>query len=342
MHSKFPPPSLADLDRSSAAAFMALARIIQVAPITLFLGAGVSESAGLPVWSELLRRICTVFFVHWEWQLNNAKRAKSLVPPRELSIAFWESFSWTPFAQQSADRFIQGSPLVAAQQIKNCVRDIDWRYLVNKSLYYGPGGIIRSPLFEALARLCAEPNAIQAVVNTNYDSLFARYLHENDVPFSVIWAAECKCRVGSLPLYHPHGYVKLDGGPVAPIVLAEEDYLLHSNQPYYWPNITQLSLLSRSTCIFLGHSLTDPNLRRLLRTSRGASGPTHFALLPRSETASLEDQMSLALFDRDLASLGVRAIRFPRRHTGGDRYSRLSELVDLLVQIRNDPNSAWS
>lgn len=321
---------------------MALARISKAVPITIFLGAGVSASAGLPIWSELLKRICTVFFVHWEWQLRNAKHEKALAPPRQLSIAFWESFFWTPSAIQAAERFIQGSPIVAAQQIKNCVRDIDWRYLVNKSLYYGPGGIIRSSLFETLALLCAAPNAIQAVVNTNYDSLFESYLDEKHVPFSVIWAADCKCRVGSLPLYHPHGYMKWAGGPVAPLVLAEEDYLLHSNQPYYWPNVTQLSLLSRSTCTFVGHSLTDPNLRRLLRTSQGASRPTHFAFLPCWEEASVEDRMSLSLFDRDLASLGVRSIRFPRRPTGADRYSRLSELVDLLAQMRNDPEAAWS
>jgi len=52
--------------------------------------------------------------------------------------------------------------------------------------------------------------------------------------------------------------------------------------------------------------------------------------------------MSHALFDRNLASLGVRAIRFPRRSTGTDKYSRLSELVDLLVQMRNDPEAVWN
>jgi hypothetical protein len=149
---------------------MALVRAMNQAPVTLFLGSGVSASAGLPVWEELLVRICAAFFEHWRFQTSGA--TEDPLPPRNLSIAFWEAFEWDGEASRLATQFAKGNPLLVAQQIKNCIRGRDWRYLLNKILYDSGSGIRRSALMAALACLCVNRSVVTAVVNFNFDSQF--------------------------------------------------------------------------------------------------------------------------------------------------------------------------
>src|SRR3712207_4187965 len=57
--------------------------------------------------------------------------------------------------------------------------------------------------------------------------------------------------------------------------------------PFSWSNIIQLNLLREVTCVMVGLSLTDPNLRRLLDiAARKGNRSRHFAFL-RRELASL-------------------------------------------------------
>lgn len=342
MKQKFPPPRLADLDRRSAAAFMALARAMNRAPVTLFLGSGVSASAGLPVWEELLARICAAFFEHW--QLRPFRGTDDPLPPCDLSIAFWEAFEWGSDATRLAAEFAKGNPLLVAQQIKNCIRERDWRYLLNKILYDSESGVHHSALMAALARLCARLRVVAVVVNFNFDSLFEEHLAEEKVKHTVVWSPRVQALRVRLPVLHPHGYLKRGGGPVTPLVLGEADYFEYSCTPYAWPDAVLVGYLSGSTCIFVGHSMTDPNVRRLLRVSSAVSGHRHFALLPRTIDTTERDRMFRALFDRDLGHLGVSAIRYPLR-TGqtspADSHSRLPELVDALRVVGAEPQRMW-
>jgi hypothetical protein len=153
-------------------------------------------------------------------------------------------------------------------------------------------------------------------------------------------------RRSNLPVVHPHGYLKRGGGPVTPLVLGEADYFEYSRTPYAWPDAVLIGYLSRSTCVFVGHSMTDPNVRRLLRVSSTVSDHRHFALLPRVTSATDSDRMFQALFDRDLSHLGVSAIRYPLRTSDDDAadlvHSRVQELVETLAVFSAEPQQMWS
>ena len=127
-----------------------------------------------------------------------------------------------------------------------------------------------------------------------------------------------------------HGYLKRGGGPKTRIILAEDDYHEELVAPYSWSNMLQSSLLTRSTCIFVGTSMTDPNLRRLLRSAFKVGRRFHYAILPgdsESEAGIMRD----ALFDKDLYSLGVASIRYPLSRRG-NAHSRLVQLVRYLYR----------
>src|SRR6056297_684833 len=101
MPENFPPHKISFLDNLSASNYVKLTEALRNRPVNLFLGAGVSASAGLPTWIELLRKICSTFFYHWEFGIEHQNFSLER-PPKDLSIAFWESIMWSDFSIDTA------------------------------------------------------------------------------------------------------------------------------------------------------------------------------------------------------------------------------------------------
>jgi hypothetical protein len=328
--SLFPPKKIADLDRRSASNFLALLRDSTASPITLIVGAGVSASSGLPTWSTLLRRICATFFCHWEFDITRGKRNVNL-PPRELSIVFYEEEFWSEEA--------------VAQQIKNCIRDVDWRYLLRKIAYnydvMGKHGIKNSRLVQSLAHLCTDLPNFNGIISYNWDNVLELELKALGAKVTPLWQDKQVYPKGSLPIYYPHGYLPLEGGPVSDIILAESDYQIEATEPYFWGNLIQTKTFGTSTCIFIGTSITDPNLRRLLHISANISPFSKYAFLPCKHQNKPTEMMLETLFDRDLARLGVKTIRYPVDESLDDSHTRLSDLIDLFQNHFDDERALW-
>jgi len=70
MERQFPPNKLKEIDIKSASNFMSLIKDSRESKFTLVLGAGVSASAGVPQWKELLKKICSAFFLIGKWITN--------------------------------------------------------------------------------------------------------------------------------------------------------------------------------------------------------------------------------------------------------------------------------
>jgi hypothetical protein len=71
-------------------------------------------------------------------------------------------------------------------------------------------------------------------------------------------------------IFHPHGMLSANLSAeeceAKRLVLSEEEYHALYSNPYSWANLVQLSLLTTHSCLFVGVSLKDPNIRRLLDT----------------------------------------------------------------------------
>ncbi len=328
-----PPEKIRDLSDRSASNLISLIRDVQNSPVTLVLGSGVSASAGLPTWPEFLKGICESFFMHWEWEIESNERTP-LLPPKGLSIigAVNEYLSCSPEIKNIAGELASKDPLLVAQQIKNCIREADWRYLCIKVLNNDDQYMInlRSKLLRNLVNFCSINKNIKSVINYNYDNLFEIYLNSKGINHAVIWESRSKKHNNAISIYHPHGCLPIKGGPSSKIVLAESDYHEESVAQYSWANLIQSQLFSTSMCVFLGTSMTDPNIRRILRVSSTVSSFHHYVFLPSSRKPRQSEIMLNALFDNDLYKLGVKTIRYPKNYSKNNRYSRLTTLIEFI------------
>ncbi|MES9750767.1 SIR2 family protein [Bacillus wiedmannii] len=82
-----------------------------------------------------------------------------------------------------------------------------------------------------------------------------------------------------LGIYHVHGFsprnpVEYDGledkqkEKESLLLFSEEEYHQLMLDSYHWVNLVQLNYFREHTCLFIGMSMTDPNVRRLLEIAK--------------------------------------------------------------------------
>lgn len=162
---------------------------------------------------------------------------------------------------------------------------------------------------------------MEAVITYNYDELLEEALLAAKIPYTPV-DRSYRPQLGTLPSHHIHGMIPREAGDNydSNVVLSEDDYHGLYNDAFHWANVEQLHSLSQTTCYFIGLSLKDPSLRRLLDISfsRGSGDAVHFAYLPRHEY--VEASKAEVIF----RSMGVNVIWF-------EDYNELPGMLRQLV-----------
>lgn len=247
---------------------------------SLFLGAGVSSSAGIPDWNTLLNSLFVSMLTSDgltdgssddEHIRSIVKRLREVDGPSALMLARYIRRGLTSGSDEERGTFVQA---VTAQLYS--LRDQRFA--------------LRSTLIRAIAALCTPTRTgakVQSVLTYNFDDLIERELVERSVRFKSIFEEMDSANQEELPIYHVHGFLPEDRAKYqnlerSTLVFSEEGYHKIYSEPYHWSNLIQLSNLRDTTCLMVGLSLTDPNLRRLLEiASKSAETPRHFAFLRR-------------------------------------------------------------
>ena len=236
--------------------------------LALFVGAGLSKSAGLPDWPQLVRSVAArVFDNHTDSPLSDLERDE---------------------VQKFFEKEVPASPLIVARLLQNSLKS-KFAESVRESLYenINPDSATSSQLLKQIGALCMprrDRTGIVGVVNYNFDDLLEIELTERGISHCSIMSEGSKINSSDLPIYHVHGYLPrktvLDDTHKQSLVLSEDAYHTQFSDPFIWTNITQLNLLRNNVCLFIGISLTDPNHRRLLEiTAKKTSSINHYAIL---------------------------------------------------------------
>jgi hypothetical protein len=312
--------------------------------LVLALGAGVSQGSDLPSWEELIKRLSD--------KLGSIEGAPKLVysalkkagyglPAVVGVVEALYSESGSDFAEAIQEQLYLGFPYYKQEMKEENRRAFVKHVGANKTL-------------RAVAAMCAvkaegagrsyrRNPRLHAIVTTNVDSVLrtyirARYQRWESQESELVRTIERPSagRVyDSIPIYYLHGLIRFDKDVnevhkhAADLrVFTEQEFFDFFNNPHGLFNYTFLYLLREFSCVFLGMSLKDDNIRRLLHYSKKERFeserhellglPTrkqnekllkHFKKLPRDDSERT----------RRLAELADRA---SRRHFLIDRYPR--------------------
>lgn len=290
--------------------------------IVLALGAGVSLGCRIPMWEELLERIGSRCLGH-----DGRKQVRDLIEsgmtlPAVAGVLEARAPEGARFLDLLREALYRDFPF------KSAVSDKEHRGLVE--YVQKSNATMRS-----VAALCASSGPvgagfamnerIHAIVNFNVDSVLRSYVRSRygEYLLRTIEHATKRQRLGRIPVYHMHGFLRFDardGGAderEVPCVLTEGAYFDFFNRPHSVFNYTFLYLLREYNCLFVGLSMNDENIRRLLHystTEHRASGggdplrhPRHFAVLRRTTSPHRNDAIDLSL-----RRLGTRVLWIER------------------------------
>jgi hypothetical protein len=201
----------------------------------------------------------------------------------------------------------------------------------------------RYPFFWSVVDLCDCSSAgVSALVTYNYDDFLESRVTQRRA-YSVSGPREDSLGTApdALPVFHVHGHLPPSGRAPDPddavVVLAVDEYLDNMAQPYSWQTTTQLHFLRSAVCLFLGVSMTDVNMLRVLRHARQYCRRQHtYALVPApGGLATPAECILLQLKASLLEDLGVRLIAAPDFATVPQVVDRLR---DALVARRMEAN----
>jgi len=236
--------------------------------LVFVLGAGVSVDYGLPSWTVLLQELLMRTLGDPDAG-DGEQRGK-------LAKAYTDFF--TP------------SPLMAARYTRLKLKDgfID---AVREVLYARVADAEDAPLMSQIRTFALAagraPN-LDSIITFNFDDLLERCIERVPIPagYQVIDDDQIRPTAGLLPIYHVHGYLPRDKSVRTnpAITLSEDDYHARYADIYHWSNIVQINKFRDNTCVFIGMSFSDPNLRRLLdiaQRQRGDKALQHYLVRKR-------------------------------------------------------------
>ncbi|MCQ4232215.1 SIR2 family protein [Pseudomonas stutzeri] len=238
---------------------------------SLVLGAGISIDLKLPTWNELLDKI----------KSKIAQRVPEALavndPPGKAALILFEMFCSYRKEEIAQLPGYENAFLVDKKILS------DWRGMIHDALYSNTAeGNRRSlidghPYFRELVEFAKKS---EITVNYNFDDFIEFGLSQDDLnpsrnerPYQTIWSHHSQFTKNKCVIYHPNGFLPFDSKKFQSesLVFSDgsfADQLLDGMSGNF---STLLHVLTKKTCILVGHSLTDSTLLHLLRKASNIS-----------------------------------------------------------------------
>lgn len=236
--------------------------------LTLFLGAGVSIESGIPSWEDFIKKLSAKIFRSCGVCWCNVGNFLSHI--RALKLLLDDK---NPEAFNSIFQKILYESLCEENSTLDAV----------SALIYGKG--------------------IENIVTYNFDDLLESKLkslgNKNIQSITSDFPKELK---NGINIFHVHGLVEQNNNFKGNIIFSEEEYNKLFSDSTQWGNVVQLKFLRNSTCLFIGCSFEDPNIKRLLDIIHRNNKEIYAIML------KMPCKTDLKLKDLHLRALGVTPI----------------------------------
>ena len=282
--------------------------------LVIFLGAGASIPYGVPSWRDLVLELLFD-------QTERTRRLGSMWPHYRRALASWMT-----------DYFAY-DPLVLARMVERALAQSPARrgrpgFLERlRTHLYGQWHLpsVRT-LLDAVADLAAQKRrGLATIVTFNFDDLLERALDGRGVRFASVVGPERRRDDERLRVVHVHGFVPREGTAAREtMVFTEPDYHALTESIFHWGLAEIVEALRKQTVLFLGLSMSDPSLRRLLDASRNWDFPPHYQIQKRHEVRDHEMAAATAEVER-------RARRYAEQiGTGFDEAKKPDQLEEAV------------
>jgi len=257
--------------------------------LVLFLGAGVSIPYGIPSWKNLVLELLFE-------QVEHTRRLGNMWPHYRRALSSWMT------------DYFDYSPLVLARMVERDARkrskrkgrqEDDSEQIFLEKLRAQLYAQFRTPrnkrtTLQAVADLIKRSKGnVRGVVSFNFDGLLEEELAKRRVPtMSVVDGT--RQHSNAFPIIHPHGFVP-QHGPIerGRLIFTEDDYHKLTETVFHWGLSEIVSELRHSTVLFIGLSMSDPSLRRLLDACRNSDIPPHWQLQQRHQVHDHEQRAAI-------------------------------------------------
>lgn len=238
-------------------------RFSQSEQMTLIVGAGVSRESELPGWDTLIRRLLARVYV----KTHNS-------PPPGAAELWVEETCKTHGVVAAAEIVEAFASTQLADWVDRALYEPDKK--AAGALFQGKPGKGRAPgpIADQIAGLRRQYRTRVQVVTTNYDKLIETALRNNGFTSVHARVSDAPSPTGFVVVNHLHGYLhNIEGRDK--LVLTESHYLkLQTADETPWQESLMKTALRESDCLFIGASLTDPNLIRYLHGNGSLPKPS--------------------------------------------------------------------
>ncbi len=336
--------------------------------IGLVMGAGVSKDSGIP----LYRTYALLLFENSRSELIKNRAPREGINYLDSQLQSFYDNSEIQVAPEKVIQFVENfikSEDVYKQKLKktlfqNCPTDIKKRLELSHEMVFNKVYKENKTLNAIISFCAAIPSKsgvnekksrwdanqkIGAILTTNYDNLLegsfgTKYGKKLLKPVARPSSTEYNPKRNIIPVYHMHGYISYirdkknkTGVKASGIIAAETDYYNTFYNHLAFNNIIATSFLRRYPSIFIGCSMQDLNIRRILyqlQKERIAASDVkeHFAIID-SKTKK-EDKFE----DTLLKSLGVKVIRVPISEMGMQVENMLKQ---VYISTNDITESTW-
>lgn len=289
--------------------------------ITVFVGAGSSEQAGLPTWNTLVEHL-----------LVRVGSLQGLSDDDAIEFADWT---------------IKSEGLMGSAAIAEDALGPDFELELGKALYGERKKLVPGEIADAVARLwvnCADSDL--EIVTTNYDLTLEDALkfelkkHPKLKGLSPVSLHDGRpAPDDKLVVRHLHGVLPPTGKKIGEVILTEGSYQQMQNSPC-WQEEYFSKRLQTSSCLFVGTSLSDPNILRYLYRAKGDLGRKHYAVFVRQQDAEMYVELDENICDvrEDMSSkrwenIGVSPIRL-------DYFAESAQFLHELALKKKNPSAA--
>jgi hypothetical protein len=259
--------------------------------LVLFLGAGTSLDAGIPSWDSLMSNLMVTLLNKISNSEDESENHINLTQDEKDFLAM-EIGKRNGSSPLQLVRFIRNG---LGESFQKELRNVLYRKCTNKS-----------SILESIANLSVPSRqgiGIQGIVTYNFDDLIEYNLEKRKVINyrSVFQEADMPSK-NELGIYHVHGFLPRrlsEKNEVMEDIQKQNNTLVFSEEKYHdllldgyhWANLVQLNYFRERTCLFIGVSMTDPNVRRLLEIARRKQSDleecNHYIILKRDDFSKI-------------------------------------------------------